>query len=144
MPIEFTVNKQSGYFECRYIGDVTDSEHISAWKSFYESGDWQPGALEFSDYSAIGSAAMTPAGIQRVAEYCTRIQQQNSIKQQYLILAPTSLGYGLSRMFLTYCDAAAQDVQFVTTINEAHAYLEKLSQLTTDTMKASGGKSNTA
>jgi hypothetical protein len=138
------VNRDRGYFECRYIGDVTDAEHISAWESFYESGDWRPGDLEFSNFSAIGSAAMTPYGIQRVAEYCSRIQQENSVKQRYLILAPSSLGYGLSRMFLTYCDATAQDAKYVANINEAQAYLDSLPQLSDIPAAGSTDQSNSA
>lgn len=123
MPVEFIVKEQDGYYECRYIGAIADQEHLNKWQEFYDSGNWNPGFLEFMNLSALGAAEFTPSGLQKVAEYRRKIHRQIGIRQSYLVLAPTSLGFGISRMYLTYCDATPEDAVYVYSIEDAHNFL---------------------
>lgn len=125
MPVDF-ITTDKPYFESRYVGQVTDKDLLTAWKAFFQSRQWIPGQTEFLNLSELTHAEVTPSGIRRLADYRTLINQMHGVQQRYLILAPTSLSYGLSRMYLTYCDAQPDHITIVRTISEAQMFLQQL------------------
>ena len=123
MAIEFTVDDERSLYHCRYLGEVTDEEHFAAWVDFIESERVPSGYLEFIDMSSLKSATLSPTGLQKLAEYRSKHQRRVKIPQKYLILAPSALGYGLSRMYHTYVDTPHANVKFVNLPHEAEKHI---------------------
>ena len=124
MTIEFKVDDDRKLYHCRYIGEVNDDEHFAAWVAFIESEKVPSGYLEFIDMTGLTSATLSPTGLQKLAEYRKSHQRRVKIPQTYLILAPSALGYGLSRMYHTYVDTPHANVKFVNHPKEAEAHIK--------------------
>ena len=123
MTIEFTVDDDRKLYRCSYIGAVDDAEHLAAWIKFIESQRVPQGYLEFIDLSGLTAATLSPSGLQELAEYRKNHQRRVKVPQKYLILAPSPLGYGLSRMYHTYVDTPHTNVNFVNHPHEAEKYI---------------------
>ncbi len=128
MAIDISIDTEQRIFSCKYTGSVNDDEIYAAWRDFYESGSWRKGWLEFSDFSELKTASISPTGIQRVAQFRYGRHQKANAKQEYLMYAPTALGFGLCRMYHTYSETSSDQITLVRTIREVEEYLERYSQ----------------
>ena len=100
MPITFSRNDDEGYLEIKYKGQISDSELLNAYKSYFGSDEAIPVLNDLTDLSEADLTNLSSDAIQKLAEYITRSYKRSGINSlKTAIYAPDSLKYGLSRMY---------------------------------------------
>jgi hypothetical protein len=72
MPITFSRNDEKGYLEIKYKGQISDSELLNAYKSFFSSGEAIPVLNDLTDLSEADLTNLSSGAIQELADYITR------------------------------------------------------------------------
>ncbi len=124
MPIEITVNKDEGYFQSRWHGEVSNSEILDSYRSFLNSGEWYRGLNEFADFS--------DADLKQVS--CTAFQQLCDLLKSHLLkhqtsmicvsYAPTDVQYGMLRLYGSICELSPEVSQVFRDKQEALAWMK--------------------
>ena len=126
MPITFSRNDDEGYLEIRYKGQISDSELLNAYKSFFSSDEAIPILNDLTDLSEADLTNLSSGAIQELADYITRSYKESGISSlKTAIYAPDSLRYGLSRMYATISYDTPQHIQIFRDREEAIQWLKK-------------------
>jgi len=125
MPIELSLDRSRNRLVATYTGRVTDEELLSAWRRYYEGGDWAPGVPELNDLSAADVTAVSSSAIQALAEYVTEfLQARNAGPVKVAVYAPDALPFGLGRMYEALASASPESVGVFRDLSQAEAWLE--------------------
>ena len=69
MPITFSRNHDDGYLEIKYKGQISDSELLNAYKSYFGSDDAIPVLNGLTDLSEADFSNLSSDAIQELADY---------------------------------------------------------------------------
>ena len=112
MPIIFSMNHDDGYLEIKYKGQISDSEVLSAYKSYFSSDDSIQVSNDLTDLSEADFTNFSNDAIQELAVYITRSYKKTGIiSLKSAIYAPDSLEFGLSRMYEILSSETPQDIK---------------------------------
>jgi len=126
MPISFTRNDDDGYLEIKYKGQISDSELLNAYKSFFSSDEAIPVLNDLTDLSEADLTNLSSGAIQELADYITRSYKESGISPlKTAIFAPDSLKYGLSRMYQTISYDTPQHMEIFRDREEAIQWLRQ-------------------
>lgn len=124
MPIHFTKDENENYFITKFVGQVTDSEMIDAYKGFIESDDWNSQLDELVDLSELNAIDITSNGLERLGSYFSFSLKKREASPIVSIYAPSHLSYGLSRMYTVIAENYAT-LRVFRDRQEAKAWLEE-------------------
>ena len=112
MPITFSRNDDEGYLEIKYKGQISDSELLSAYKSYFSSDDAIPVLNDLTDLSEADLSNLSTEAIQELADYIIRLYEKSGITSlKSAIYAPDPLQFGLSRIYHTISAETPQDME---------------------------------
>lgn len=112
MPITFSMIHDGGYLEIKLKGQISDSELLSAYKSYFNSGNWVPGSNDLTDVSEADLAYLSNDAIRALADFISSLYNENdSTPMKTAIYAPQDLSFGLSRMYEALIFGTAQDIE---------------------------------
>lgn len=113
---------------CRYVGDVSDSELITAWRHAYADEAWVPGMPELADLSELGNTTVTAAGLQRLADFCRDTHRKHGVQNvRVVVYAPHPAGFGIVRMYQAFSEQSPEDVFVTKDLEEAKALAQRSS-----------------
>ena len=99
MPITFSRNDDEGYLEIKYKGQISDSELLNAYKSYFGSDEALPVNNDLTDLSECDLTILSVDAIQELSDYITCSCKESGISSlKTVIYAPELLKYGLSGM----------------------------------------------
>jgi len=124
MPITFLRNDDEGYLEIKYIGQISDSELLSAYKSYFSRDDALPVLNDLTDLSEADLAHLSRDAIQELADYITRSYEKSGVKSlKTAIYAPDPLKFGLARMYEAISYDTPQHIEIFKDREEAIRWL---------------------
>ena len=127
MPIIFSMNHDDGYLEIKYKGQISDSEVLSAYKSYFSSDDSIQVSNDLTDLSEADFTNFSNDAIQELAVYITRSYKKTGIiSLKSAIYAPDSLEFGLSRMYEILSSETPQDIKVFKDREKAIQWLRQV------------------
>lgn len=136
MPITFSRHDDEGYLEIKYKGQISDSELLSAYKSFFRSDNAIPVLNDLTDLSEADLTNLSSKAIEELADYITRSYKESGITSfKTAIYAPNELEFGLSRMY----DIISYDTpQLIKSFKEKEEAIHWLRQANMSNFPANG------
>ena len=124
MAITFSRNQSGGYLEITYSGQISDSELLSAYESYFSGDDAIPVLNDLTDLSEADLTHLSRDAIQELANYITSLYEKYGITSlKTAIYAPNPLKFGLARMYGTLSFDTPQDIQIFKDRHEAIQWL---------------------
>ena len=112
MPIIFSRKDDEGYLEIKFKGQISDSELLNTYKSYFGSDAALPVLNDLTDLSEADLTNVSNDAIHKLADYITRSYKSSGITSlKTAIYAPDSLKYGLSRMYEAISYETPQHIQ---------------------------------
>lgn len=112
MPITFVMNHDDGYLEINYKGQISDSEVLIAYESYFNSNDAISASNDLTDLSEADLSYLSKDAIQELSDYIISLYNKTGITSlKTAIYAPESLQFGLSRMYETLSFTTPQDIK---------------------------------
>ena len=126
MPITFERNHDDGYLEIKYKGQISDSELINSYKSYFSSDDAIPVLNDLTDLSEADLTNLSTDAIRELADYIIRLYKETGIKSlKTAIYAPESLQFGLSRIYNAISFENPQDMKLFRDREKAIQWLRQ-------------------
>ena len=126
MPITFSRNHDDGYLEIKYKGQISDSELLSAYTSYFDSSDAIPVTNDLTDLSEADLNHLSSEAIRELADYIISSYKKSGITSlKTAIYAPKLLEFGLSRMYKTI---SFETPQYIEIFQEREKALQWLRQ----------------
>ena len=126
MPIIFSMNHDDGYLEIKYKGQISDSEMLSAYKSYFGSDDAIPVLNGLTDLSEADLTNLSSGAIKELADYIIHSYKKSGITSlKSAIYAPNLLEFGLSRMYATISYETPQDIKIFKDREKAIQWLKQ-------------------
>ena len=124
MAITFSRNQNDEYLEITYSGQISDSELLSAYESYFNSDEAIPVLSDLTDLSEADLTQLSRDAIQELANYITSLYEKNGVTSlKTAIYAPNPLKFGLARMYGTLSFDTPQDIQIFKDRDEAVRWL---------------------
>jgi hypothetical protein len=126
MPIKFSRNHDDEYVEIKYNGQISDSELLSAYKSYFGSNDAIPVLNDLTDLSEADLSILSSDAIQELADYIIYSYKRSGITSfKTAIYAPDELEFGLSRMYVTISYETPQHIKIFKDREKAIQWLRQ-------------------
>ena len=126
MPIIFSKNHDDGYLEIKHKGQISDSELLSAYTSYFGSDYAIPVLNDFTDLSEADLTNLSTEAIQELADYIIRLYEKAGITSlSTAIYAPDPLQFGLSRIYHTISAETPQDMKLFRDREKAIQWLRQ-------------------
>lgn len=123
MPVTFKVNTNSGYFVATWLGNITDTELLTAYKDFIASGEWFPGLNELTDLSQTNFDYITSTGLKDLGEYAEQIYLDNNVSVKTAAYCPKDLPFGMTRIYQSMSDDSPENVKIFRELHAAESWL---------------------
>ena len=126
MPITFSRNHSDGYVEIKYNGQISDSDLLSTYKSYFGSDDAIPVLNDLTDLSEADLSILSSNAIQELADYIIHSYKRSGITSfKTAIYAPDDLGFGLSRMYAAISYERPQHIEIFKDREKAIQWLRQ-------------------
>ena len=126
MPITFSMNHDDGYLEIIYKGQISDSEVLSAYKSFFGSDNGILTSNGLTDLSEADLTNFSNDAIRELADYVIRLYKNTgNTSLKIAIYAPELFPFGLSRMFQALSYETPQGVEIFKDREKAIQWLRQ-------------------
>ncbi len=122
-PITHSINEDLQLLITTWSGAVTDAEMMTAFRAAYADSRWVPGFNEVTDLRRATLGAVTADGLRAVRRLVAESVAGFSGRFKTAILAPTDLGFGISRMYEMMSDESSESVRVCRDADEAAAWV---------------------
>lgn len=122
MPIDFEHDAERKLLTIRMHGDLSDEDLIGYANHAVVDEQIEAATNDFIDLSAVVTISASSEALRRVNAILVEGGRTRN-EGKMAILAPTDLAFGMARMFQSYHDAGAIEVQVFRTAHEARAWL---------------------
>ncbi len=122
-PITHSLNEELHLLITTWSGAVTDAEMMAAYRAAYADSRWVPGFNEVTDLRRANVGAVTSDGLRGVRRLVAESVAGFSGRFKTAILAPTDLGFGISRMYEMMSDESAESVRVCRDADDAAAWV---------------------
>jgi hypothetical protein len=122
MGITFNINEKQGFFMSTLVGDISDADLLSAYRSLFEDERFKPGMIEIADMREAQMEAVTSDGLYRLSAMVRRHLEGKCEKFKVAIIAPALLPYGISRAYEVISASSAENVRVFREIDTAYEW----------------------
>jgi hypothetical protein len=104
-------------------GEFTIADYMEAMKRFQQSEFFRPGIPSIWDFRQVMPEGVTREDLRAIADYQEEIASERGPTWKVALVVSSDLGYGLSRMFEAYADAAPNEVMVFRNMEKAEAWI---------------------
>ena len=123
MGITFNINEKKGFFVSTWVGDISDADLQSAYRSLFEDERFKPGMIEIADMREAQMEAVTSDGLYRLSAMVCRELEGKCEKFKVAIIAPALLPYGLSRAYEVISASSEENVRVFRELDKAFEWV---------------------
>lgn len=122
-PITHSLDEDLHLLITTWSGAVTDAEMIEGYRMAYADRRWVPGFNEVTDLRRADVRAVTPDGLRGVRLLVAESVAGFTGSFRTAVLAPTDLGFGISRMYELMSDESSESVRVCRDAADAAAWV---------------------
>lgn len=122
-PITHSIDEDLQLLITTWSGAVTDAEMMAAFRAAYADSRWVPGFNEVTDLRRANVGAVTSDGLRALRLLVAESVAGYSGRFKTSILAPTDLGFGISRMYEMMSDESSESVRVCRDADDAAAWV---------------------
>jgi hypothetical protein len=122
-PIIHSLHEDLHLLISTWSGTVTDAEMIEGYRKAYADRRWVPGFNEVTDLRRADLRAVTADGLRGVRLLVSESVAGFTGTFRTAVLAPTDLGFGLSRMYELMSDESTESVRVCRDAQDAAAWV---------------------
>lgn len=104
-------------------GEVDDRILLEAYERLYRGPDWRPGYSELADLRRCDMRQVTADGLRRLSRLAQSAVGDAAVSFRTAVVVEDDLPFGLARMYGTFADTLAEDVQVFRDEGEAIEWL---------------------
>ena len=82
MPVTISKDESGRYFVATFVGAISDDELLSAYSTFYQSDEWEPGLHELADFSRGTLERLSWAGLVSLASWERTFLKQRGVEKK--------------------------------------------------------------
>ena len=100
MPIKFSIDRENQVLRSIFVGEISDSDQLQAYKALFAGEDWVPGYPEIVDLTRADMSKTTSHGLKEVSIICAKAFSRHGITFcPTAVVAPEDLQFGIARMY---------------------------------------------
>ena len=99
MPVTWRIRKDARLITCVHAGEVGDSEFLASYEAMLGHPDFRTGFARLVDLRAAASSARSSEALRTLATMLRRRHAEGEAGARTAIVAPSSVSFGLGRMF---------------------------------------------
>ena len=122
-PISHSLDEDLHLLITTWTGAVTDAEMMAAYRTAYADSRWVPGFNEVADLRHANVGAVTSNGLRGVRLLVAESVAGFTGSFKTAVLAPTDLGFGISRMYEMMSDESSESVRVCRDAADAAAWV---------------------
>ncbi len=125
MTILHSVDKEKNITLTTWIGNVDDSEMVSAYKKLYEDPDWKPGFDEIADMRNANLKAITEVGLLELHQLVRSQTEGKCDSFKTIIVASDQVIKDLAEKYKAFDEDVPEELFVFEDLQEAYKFLRK-------------------